>query len=353
MKRLDRYLLHSLLWAILGVLVILVGLDALSDLIDGLGDLSETYGFSDLLVYIALTLPRRVEEFVPYATLIGALFGLGKLASSSELTIVRTAGVSMPRLALMAIKPALIVALLGFCVGEYVAPVSEQVAVSQRALAYRNDPNLAGRYGAWNRDGGTFIHVDAVQRGGLIFGVTLISFDENGFLVRTVAANRGTYQGEGWLLEDVAVTSVTDDGTRVSSVTTMNWTSEITPSLLTLDSVKPESLPATQLWGYTQYLRNQGLVANDIELAFWNKILQPLSCAGLVVLAMSFIFGPLREGNMSARIFAGVLAGVIFRISQDFFGPVTLLMGLSGGVAALLTVLLCWSAGLLLLLRRQ
>ena len=93
MKRLDRYLLHSLLWAILGVLVILVGLDALSDLIDGLGDLSETYGFSDLLLYIALTLPRRVEEFVPYATLIGALFGLGKLASSSELTIVRTAGV--------------------------------------------------------------------------------------------------------------------------------------------------------------------------------------------------------------------------------------------------------------------
>jgi len=116
-KRLDRYLLHSLLWAILGVLVILVGLDALSDLIDGLGDLSETYGFSDLLIYIALTLPRRVEEFVPYATLIGALFGLGKLASNSELTIVRTAGVSMPRLALMAIKPALIVALLGFCVG--------------------------------------------------------------------------------------------------------------------------------------------------------------------------------------------------------------------------------------------
>ena len=181
----------------------------------------------------------------------------------------------------------------------------------------------------------------------------MISFDENGFLVRTVAANRGTYQGEGWLLEDVAVTSVTDDGTRVSSMTTMNWVSEITPSLLTLDSVKPESLRATQLWGYAQYLRNQGLVANDIELAFWNKILQPLSCAGLVVLAMSFIFGPLREGNMSARIFAGVLAGVIFRISQDFFGPVTLLMGLSGGVAALLTVLLCWSAGLVLLLRRQ
>ena len=150
MKRLDRYLLHSLLWAILGVLVILVGLDALSDLIDGLGDLSETYGFSDLLIYIALTLPRRVEEFVPYATLIGALFGLGKLASSSELTIVRSAGVSMPRLALMAIKPALIVALLGFCVGEYVARAgggeSASAGLSQRPKSCRSLRCLESRW---------------------------------------------------------------------------------------------------------------------------------------------------------------------------------------------------------------
>ena len=352
-KQIDRYLLETLLWSIAGVLGILVILDGLSDLIDGLGDLSDTYGFSDLLIYIALTLPRRVEEFVPYATLIGALFGLGRLASSSELTIIRSAGVSMPRLAWMAVKPALIVALAGLGVGEYLAPVSEQIAVSQRALAQRDDPNLAGRYGAWNRDGGTFVHVDAVQRGGLIFGVTLIEFDESGALARSVAADRGTFQGDRWLLEGVATTEMTASGTQVSRQTTREWVSGITPNLLTLDTVKPESLPASQLWDYADYLRSQGLLANDIELAFWNKVLQPLSCAGLVVLAMSFIFGPLRETNMSSRIFVGVLAGVVFRISQDFFGPVTLLMGMSGGVAALLTVILCWSVGLVLLLRKQ
>ena len=61
----------------------------------------------------------------------------------------------------------------------------------------------------------------------------------------------------------------------------------------------------------------QGLLANDIELAFWNKVLQPLSCR--VGYSRHVIhFGPLRETNMSSRIFAGVLAGVVFRISQDF-----------------------------------
>ena len=352
-KQLNHYLLSTLFWAILGVLVVLVLLDGLSDLIDGLGDLSSTYSFTDLLIYIGLTLPRRIEEFVPFATLIGALFGLGRLASSSELTIIRGAGVSMPQLAWMAVKPALLVAMGGLAIGEFVAPVSEQIAVSQRAMAQRDDPNLAGRYGAWNRDGRTFVHVDAVQRGGLIFGVTLIEFNDAGALKRSVSADRGTFQGDRWLLEGVSTTELTTSGTSVTRQTTREWRSGITPNLLTLDTVKPESLPVTQLWQYAAYLRNQGLLANDIEFAFWNKVLQPLSCAGLVVLAMSFIFGPLRETNMSARIFAGVLAGVVFRISQDFFGPVTLLAGLSGGVAAMLTVALCWGVGLALLLRRQ
>ena len=89
MRQLDRYLMTNLFWSILGVLGVLVGLDALSQLIDDLGDLSDTYHFSDLLVFIGLTIPRRIQEFVPYATLIGALFGLGRLATTSELTVMR------------------------------------------------------------------------------------------------------------------------------------------------------------------------------------------------------------------------------------------------------------------------
>ena len=84
---------------------------------------------------------ERIREFVA-ATLIGALFGLGRLATTSELTVMRTAGLSLRKLAWMAIKPAH--GCPGALVGEYVAPVSEQMAISQRALAQRDDPNMAG-----------------------------------------------------------------------------------------------------------------------------------------------------------------------------------------------------------------
>ena len=352
MATFDRYLLKNLFLAILGVLAVLVGLDALSALVDDLGDLSTTYGFAEALLYVAYTIPRRIEEFIPYATLIGSLIGLGRLAASSELIIIRTAGVSMRGVAWMAIKPALLVAFLGMAIGEYIAPVSEQIAISQRALAQRDDPNMAGRYGTWNRDGNTFLHVDAVQRGGLIFGVSLLEYNNEGALAAAISAERGTYRDTHWLLEDVDVTTISTNKVIREQATTWRWDSSITPNLLTLDTVQPESLPLMQLWSYASYLNEQGLLANDIELAFWKKMLQPLAAAGLVVLAMSFIFGPLRDGTMGARIFAGVLAGVVFRISQEFFGPMSLLMGLNGGIAAAMSIVVCWIVGLILLARK-
>jgi len=147
LAKLDSYIAKNVLGATFGVLLVLVGLDALSALIDEAGDITPTYQFTDVLKYVALTLPHRTHEFVPFAALIGTLVGLGRLASASELVIVRAAGVSLPQLAIIVLKPALFFALFGFAIGEYVTPVTQQMAVSEQALAQRSDSNFAGRGG--------------------------------------------------------------------------------------------------------------------------------------------------------------------------------------------------------------
>lgn len=352
MARFDRYLSTAVLGASLGVLAVLVGLDALSTLIEETGDLSDSYRFTDILAYVGLTLPRRVHEFVPFAALIGALIGLGRLASSSELVVARAAGISLGQIATMVLKPALIMALLGFFVGEFLSPVAEQMAISQRALAQREDSGFTGRGGAWNRDGDTFIHVSAVQSGGVIFGVTLLTYDTQRHLVRSLRADRGTFLGDHWVLEGVSRTQLNPSLTETDRLTTWRWQTEITPELLALEAVENDSLPLRQLWPYANYLANQGLVSGDVELAFWRKLLQPLAVAGLVLIAMSFIFGPLREGSMGGRIFAGVIVGVVFRISQDFFGPASQIFGFPAVLAVAVPIALCWLSGVWLLTRR-
>ncbi|MDG2459730.1 MAG: LPS export ABC transporter permease LptG [Luminiphilus sp.] len=348
----DLYVGRAVLMAALGVLALLVGLDALTSIIDEANDIDGDYRFGDILVYVGYTIPRRIHEFVPFAALIGALIGLGKLAASSELVVMRAAGVSMLRMSAMVLKPALLIALLGASVGELIAPHAEQLAMSYRALAQRSESAVAGRFGAWNRDGNTFVHVDAVQRGGIAYGVTLLSFDDNRQLSSALKADRGTHVGDHWLLEQVSLTRLGELGTTVEEATLWRWDTAITPQLLTLDVVEPETLSLFQLWPYAQYLKQQGMVFADIELAFWRKLLQPFATMGLVLVAMSFIFGPLREGTMGARVFVGVVVGVVFRISQDFFGPASLIFGYDPLLAALVPIAVCWVGGVGFLWRK-
>ena len=117
---------RGVLVATIGVLIVLVGLDALTSVVDETDDIRDGYGFSDILIYVGYTLPRRFHEFVPFSALIGALIGLGQLATTSELVVLRAAGMSMFSMATMALKPALLVAAAGFVVGEFVAPHSTQ-----------------------------------------------------------------------------------------------------------------------------------------------------------------------------------------------------------------------------------
>ncbi len=349
MQKLDKYISRSVLSATFGVGIILVGLDSLTSIIDETASITEAYNLSDIFIFVGYTIPRRIHEFTPYAALIGSMVGLGRLAMTSELTVMRAAGCSIARIIFAVLKPAVLVAIIGFSVGEFVAPHTEQLAMSHRALAQRSESYVSGRFGAWNRDGNTFVHVHAVQRGGVAYGFTLLSFDKDLRLTQSLIADRGTHRENHWLLEQVKMTTLEKQGTVVKEETLWRWDTPITPQLLTLDVVEPETLPILQLWPYARYLQEQGMVFADIELVFWRKVFQPIAILGLVVLAASFVFGPLRSGTTGARVFVGVIIGVVFQISQDFFGPASLIFGYEPIFAALTPIVICWLIGLSLL----
>ncbi|MNN71561.1 Lipopolysaccharide export system permease protein LptG [compost metagenome] len=107
----------------------------------------------------------------------------------------------------------------------------------------------------------------------------------------------------------------------------------------------------TGLWRYIHYLGEQGLNNSRYWLAFWTKSLQPLVTATLVLLAISFIFGPLRSVTLGQRVFTGVLVGFVFRIAQDLLGPSSLVFGFSPLLAVLVPAGICALAGVWLLRR--
>ncbi|MDP5039264.1 MAG: LptF/LptG family permease, partial [Paraglaciecola sp.] len=95
------------------------------------------------------------------------------------------------------------------------------------------------------------------------------------------------------------------------------------PDKLGVVTVKPEALSIQGLYGYVDYLENNSQDPNRYKLAFWRKVLQPLTVGVMLLMALSFIFGPLRSVTMGARIIMGVLTGFGFFVSNEVFGTLS------------------------------
>ncbi|WP_372980891.1 LPS export ABC transporter permease LptG [Marinobacter sediminum] len=351
MRRIDGYVMRTVGGAMFLVMVVVLSLDLIFGFIAELEDTRNNYQTLEALWYVALTLPRRIYDYLPLGAFMGCLVGLGSMASSSELTVIRAAGVSLKRIVWSAMKPALVVVVLGVLIGEYVAPPAERLAQSEKAVALGAGSNVASAEGVWHREGDVFIHLNAVQPNGVLHGVSLFRFNEARELTSASFAKRGIFQGDHWRLEDVRRTLIEKEGTELETEQSMRWETGLSPQVLSVLIVKPENLSMTGLYTYASYLEEQDLNASRYWLAFWKKTLMPLGTGVMVLVAISFIFGPLRSVTMGFRVFTGLLVGLLFKYMQDLLGPMSLVYGFNPMLAVLIPIAINAAAGAILMRR--
>lgn len=351
MRRIDGYIMRTVGGAVFLVMVVVLSLDLIFAVIGELDNIRNNYQILSALWYVCLTLPRRIYDYLPLGAFMGCLVGLGSMASSSELTVIRAAGVSVKRIVWSAMKPALVVVLLGVVVGEYVAPPAERLAQSNKAVALGAGSNIASATGVWHREGDVFMHLNAVQPNGVLHGVSLFRFDDQRELTSASFARRAIYQGDYWLLQDVKTTRIDENGTHLVENGALRWNTGLSPDVLSVLIVKPENLSISGLYTYSRYLNDQDLNASRYWLAFWKKTLMPLGTAVMVLVAISFIFGPLRSVTMGFRVFTGLLVGLLFKYMQDLLGPMSLVYGFNPMLAVLIPIAISAIAGAILMRR--
>ena len=113
MSLVDRYISFTVASVMALATLALLGLFIVLTLIDQAQGMINQYNIFYVVRFVAYSLPRMLYEVVPYAAMMGCIAGLGLLASSSELLIMRAAGLSTASIAWSAIKPALILAFIG------------------------------------------------------------------------------------------------------------------------------------------------------------------------------------------------------------------------------------------------
>jgi lipopolysaccharide export system permease protein len=352
---LDWYIGRTLIGTSSLCLATLVGLSAIIKFVEQLRSVGDgTYTMGKAILYVLLSMPRDIEMFFPMAVLLGALIGLGMLASSSELVVMQAAGVSKLQIGLSVLKTAIPLMLIVMVLGQWGAPDAQKAARELRAIAKSGGNVMSVRRGVWAKDGDDFIYIARADEQDTLTGVSIWKFDDQQTMTNVVFAERADYLNkDSWMLKDVTITRMQNQ-TALSNVEQdeLVWNTTLTPDKLAVVTVKPEELPLSGLYSYVSYLKASQQDASRYELALWRKAVQPLSIAVMMLLALSFVFGPLRSVTMGARVLSGVIFGFGFYIANEVFGPMSLVYKLPPALGAV-TPSLIFLAVTLLLLRRK
>jgi len=356
MSKIDNHIRHSILLSMLVVVSLITSVDLVFTLAEEIANTDDNYSLLNALSFIALTLPTSIYELLPFTALGGALIGLGILASNNELVVIQAAGVSVWRIVWSVLKPTVLIMLLSLLLGEYIAPPMEQLAQSNKAVQQSGSDSIASEQGTWRKVGNEYIHINAIAPGGeLLYGVTRYEVGDNRTIVSSSFAESASYierqDSSYWQLSNVRESNFSAGSISAREYLQEDWQIDLSPELLSVLLVEPDRQSISGLYRFAQFFDAQGLDSATYFLAFWKKLLQPLATLVLVVLAISFVFGPLRESTMGFRVFVSIGIGLIFTIMQRLMEPASLLYGFSPLLAVLTPILLCAALGLFLMRR--
>lgn len=337
MRILDRYIATSITLHTAIVLFVLLALFTFFAFMDELGAVGRgSYGMAQAGQYVLLTMPRMVVQMFPIAALIGSMAGLGLLARHNELTVIRAAGVPLSRIVWSVMKVGLLLMIIVSVIGEWIAPRSEGRAQVLRSVSMSENISFKGKNGLWARDATSVVNVREILPDGKLAGVYIYDFAEPNQLKQITQAKQAVYLRDHWLLQDVIHQKFEADAVRSSRVPEEQWTTRLSPDLLNVVIVKPDTLSVAGLGNYVDYLHENGLKAERYEVAYWSKIAAPFVTGVMVFLAIPFVFGPLRSVTAGQRIVVGTLIGVGFYLFNQVTTYVTLVYELNPVVGALL-----------------
>lgn len=352
---LDRYLTHKCLLGILLVMAVLSGLTLSFALIDELNKDHENYGFSEAMRFLLLTMPRRIEELMPYGIFIGLLLVLGNMAEGGELTAFRAAGVSPWRLVTALLPTLLLVLLVNFALSEFVSPAGERAGKQgkQRVLMGLSEQpriesaTITPEDGVWLRrkldSGYEYAHVGGVDNQGKLTGLLLYRIDGSNRLVEATFAASGVYLAakEQWQLSDVNVTSMAARSSGSQRYQTLPWRNPVSPQQLASQAfLDPRKMTLRQVHQYLSVGDRSKAASLRFELKFWQKVLTPLTYVSMALMALAVVIGPLRQTSMGQRLTMGLFIGLGFKYLQELFAPMAAVFSVPTVLAVMIPTLI-------------
>ncbi len=321
-----RYLLVSFLRSLVAVQAVIALVVLLAAAVENLRRFSGA-PTGGVLRVTALQAPEVLYQAFPLVLMLASLVTFLRLARSSELVVMRAAGVSALRLIAVPVFVALGLAVL------FVAVMNPVVATSIRRGAALEDA-MRGREtsllsvsddGLWLRqadpEGQTVIQAARSNPDGtLLSQARMHRFDREGGLYARIEAGTARLGQGAWLLTGATEWTRSPEGRFEKSPWTvgLRLSTDLTREQI-LDSFSPpETLSFWELGRFIGQMEEAGFSGRRHRLFLQSELAKPALFAAMVLIGAAFALRPARFGQVGVMIVLAVLAGFSLYFIKDF-----------------------------------
>ena len=355
----ERYFAKQIYVSFGFILFALVALFLFFDVLSELGSVNAKYTLPLALLHVLLKAPSRMVEIIPIAGLIGSIYVFAMMASQSEFTIFRVAGLDIKRSLLTLGKVSLPIVLFTLLISEVMGPYAESLSERIRMQALGSTFSSQFRSGVWVKDqlrdsdgsgpirpGVRYVNVGAIDQNDQIRQIRMYEFDPNYRLLSIRSAASGRFDNRGiWELNDISETRFTEKrsndpldavySAQTKVIPKLSLESQVTPQILNVLLTSPEKMSIVSLGRFILHLQDNKQDLQRHSIAFWKKLIYPFIIFVMLALALPFAFMKIRSGSVGIKVFGGIMLGMSFQLFNTLFSSI----GLLGALPAFFTAI--------------
>jgi len=357
MKIRDRYITKTIRNHTLAVLLIWLSIYSFFNFLEELNSIGQVdYTVLEAIKYILLQMPEVVYKQASPIILLGCVLGMGYLATTNQLVVLRVSGNSVLKLTALTIRTALIFVIMIIAFGEFFAPIASEEAEKSRAKALGQSFASQNQEGFWIREGENYFNVGNNIDGKLFTDITIIEVNE-GMITSVVKSENATFDGKILKMDDTDIFSIdgsTDiDDISLKEINSYNKAVSFDQDLIDSLKKEPDELTTLNIIKQIQFLSDNKLRSGIYEVELYKRFIKPITLIAMILVAMIFIFGSTRAVTLGRKIFFGVMLGLSFEMLSRIGGAMALSLNFNPVLSTILPTTIVIVIAIILLIRKS
>ena len=271
-----------------------------------------------LLVFL-WSLPGDIVLVIPMALLLGTLLAVQRLSGESEMTAMKSAGISFARIVAPLLAVCLLMSFVTYFLQEGLVPYANgqlseiEYDVIKHVSAFNRDLTVSAPLPGGGRQVTIATAYDPNSLA--LLHVTLIQYDNHNDPRQIVFADRAEFTADKWTLENSSVYRFNPDGTTLAEPKVPRQEVELgenpTGLVKRMSNDDPENMSRTQI---ADVVRSGQLTQNERRkyvTVYQEKLARPFACFVFILIAIPFGLRSIRTSGSTSLGF-GLSLAIVF-----------------------------------------